>query len=149
MVRSILFVCHANICRSPIAEAIASKIARNRGLDLTIDSCGLSSLYAGEMPCNYSVRIAGEHGIDISSMRARQITYKDIDTFELIIAHDDKNRLELMEMGAKNVLKLGAFGYNGGDIPDPHLFPSYEGVDEVYAIIERCVTNLLEELTEK
>ncbi len=149
MARSILFVCHANICRSPIAEGIASEIIRKRGVDLKIDSCGLSSLYAGETPCSYSVRVAREHGIDISSMRARQITYKDIDTFELIIALDEKNRLELAQMGARNLFKLGEFGYNSEDIPDPHFFPSYEGVDKVYEIIELCVNNLLEELTAK
>jgi len=147
--RSILFVCQANICRSPIAEGVAGEIARKRGIDLTIDSCGLINLYAGERPCSYSVRAAREHGIDISSMRARQITYKDIDAFELIIALDEENRLELIKMGARNVFKLGEFGYNGGDIPDPHFFPSYEGVDKVYEIIELCVTNLLEELTAK
>ena len=149
MAKSILFVCHANICRSPIAEGIARKIANRKGMDLTIDSCGLSNLYVGEMPCSYSVRIAKEHGLDISSIRARQITYKDIDTFELIIAMDDKNRSELIQMGARNVIKLGVFGYEGEDIPDHHLFPSYEGVDKVYEIIEACVTNLLEELTAK
>ena len=149
MAKSILFVCHANICRSPIAEGIARKIANRKGMDLTIDSCGLSNLYVGEMPCSYSVRIAKEHGLDISSIRARQITYKDIDTFELIIAMDDKNRSELIQMGARNVVKLGVFGYEGEDIPDHHLFPSYEGVDKVYEIIEACVTNLLEELTAK
>ena len=149
MAKSILFVCHANICRSPIAEGIARKIANRKGMDLTIDSCGLSNLYVGEMPCSYSVRIAKEHGLDISSIRARQITYKDIDTFELIIAMDDKNRSELIQMGARNVVKLGVFGYEGEDIPDHHLFPSYEGVDKVYEIIEACVTNLLEELTVK
>ena len=146
MAKSILFVCHANICRSPIAEAIASEIIRKRGLDLTIDSCGLSNLYAGETPCNYSVRVAREHGLDISSIRARQITYKDIDTFELIIAMDEKNRLELTQMGARNLFKLGEFGHQGGDIPDPHLFPSYEGVDKVYALIDVCVANMLEEI---
>ena len=149
MAKSILFVCHANICRSPIAEGIARKIANRKGMDLTIDSCGLSNLYVGEMPCSYSVRIAKEHGLDISSIRARQITYKDIDTFELIIAMDDKNRSELIQMGARNVVKLGVFGYEGEDIPDHHLFPSYEGVDKVYEIIEACVTNLLEELSAK
>ena len=146
MAKSILFVCLGNICRSPIAEGVAREIANKRGMDLTIDSCGLSGQYVRETPCSYSVHVAREHGIDISSMRARQITYKDIGTFDLIIALDEKNRLELTQMGARNVVKLGTFGYNGEDIPDPHLFPSYEGVDEVYEIIEVCVTNLFDEM---
>ena len=146
MLKSILFVCHGNICRSPIAEGVAREIASRKGMDLTIDSCGLSHMYVGERPCSFSIRVAREHGINISLMRARQITFKDIDTFELIIALDEAIWLELIQMGARNVVKLGAFGYNGGDIPDPHFFPSYEGVDEVYEIIDVCVTNMLEEI---
>ncbi len=146
MAGSILFVCQGNICRSPIAEGVARKIANKRGMDLTIDSCGTSNLYVSETPCSYSVQVARENGIDISSMRARQITYKDINTFELIIALDERNRLELIQMGARNVVKLGAFGHNGEDIPDPHLFPSYEGVDRVYELIELCVSNLFDEM---
>ncbi|MBU1642228.1 low molecular weight phosphotyrosine protein phosphatase [bacterium] len=144
--RSILFVCQGNICRSPIALGVAMEIAKKKGMDLVIDSCGTSGLYVRETPCSFSVLVAREHGIDISSMRARQITYKDIDTFELIIALDEKNRLELMQMGARNVVKLGTFGHKGEDIPDPHFFPSYEGVDKVYEIIEICVTNLFDEM---
>lgn len=149
MARSILFVCLGNICRSPIAEGIAREIAQRRGIDITVDSCGTGSWHVGEKPCSYSIRVASEHGIDISSMRARQITYRDIYTFEHIIALDEKNRLELIQMGARNVTKLGAFGCNDEDVPDPHFFPSYEGVDKVYEMIELCVTNLLQGYEEK
>ncbi|MBR2163949.1 MAG: low molecular weight phosphotyrosine protein phosphatase, partial [Campylobacter sp.] len=40
MVKSILFVCLGNICRSPLAEGIAKKIAKERGLNILIDSAG-------------------------------------------------------------------------------------------------------------
>jgi protein-tyrosine phosphatase len=141
--QSILFVCLGNICRSPLAEGIAKQIANKQGFDIEIDSCGTGSWHVGEAPCVNAIRVANEHGLDISMLRARQVTKLDLEKFELIIAFDDKNIRDLMEMGAKNVQKLGAYGYNSEDVPDPYFFPGYEGFDKVYDMIETCVTNLL------
>ena len=145
MPKSILFVCLGNICRSPLAEGIAKQIAAKEGLDLLVDSCGTGSWHVGESPCEDSIRVAKTHGLDISHQRARQITKKDIETFELIIALDDKNLHDLKAMGGTNVQKLGAYGYNSEDVPDPYFFPGYEGFEKVYEMIESCVTNLLKQ----
>ena len=145
MPKSILFVCLGNICRSPLAEGIAKQIAAKEGLGILIDSCGTGSWHIGESPCEDSIRVAKTHGLDISHQRARQITKKDIETFELIIALDDKNLHDLKVMGGTNVQKLGAYGYNSEDVPDPYFFPGYEGFEKVYAMIESCVTNLLKQ----
>jgi len=141
--KSILFVCLGNICRSPLAEGIAKKIAAKEGLELLIDSCGTGSWHVGESPCEDSIRVAKTHGLDISHQRARQITKKDIETFELIIALDEKNLHDLKVMGGTNIQKLGVYGYNNEDVPDPYFFPGYEGFEKVYTMIESCVTNLL------
>lgn len=140
--RSILFVCLGNICRSPLAEGIAKQLADKEGLEIIIDSCGTGSWHVGEAPCDDSIRIANEHGLDISTQRARQVTKQDLKTFELIIALDDNNMRDLRAMGAVNLHKLGSFGYNNADVPDPYFFPGYEGFDKVYAMIESCVANL-------
>jgi len=141
--KSILFVCLGNICRSPLAEGIAKKIAAKEGLELLIDSCGTGSWHVGESPCEDSIRVAKTHGLNISHQRARQITKKDIETFELIIALDEKNLHDLKVMGGTNIQKLGVYGYNNEDVPDPYFFPGYEGFEKVYTMIESCVTNLL------
>ena len=143
MPKSILFVCLGNICRSPLAEGIAKKIAAKEGLELLIDSCGTGSWHVGESPCEDSIRVAKTHGLNISHQRARQITKKDIETFELIIALDEKNLHDLKVMGGTNIQKLGVYGYNNEDVPDPYFFPGYEGFEKVYTMIESCVTNLL------
>ena len=145
MPNSILFVCLGNICRSPLAEGIAKQIAAREGLDLLIDSCGTGSWHVGESPCEDSLRVAKEHGLDISALRARQINSSDIEKFDLIIALDDKNLHDLKMMDGKNIQKLGFYGYNNEDVPDPYFFPGYEGFDKVYEMIETCVTNLLHE----
>lgn len=140
---SILFVCLGNICRSPLAEGVAKQLANKRGLDITIDSCGTGNWHVGESPCPDSVKVAREHGVDISNLRARQITTEDLARFELIVVLDDKNESDVRAMGAKNIVKLGSFGYNNANVPDPYFFRGYEGFDKVFEMIETCVTNLL------
>jgi len=83
--------------------------------------------------------------LDISELRARQINSKDIEKFDLLVALDDKNLHDLKVMGGKNIQKLGFYGYNNDDVPDPYFFPGYEGFDKVYEMIDTCVTNLLNE----
>ena len=143
---SILFVCLGNICRSPLAEGIAKQRADQLGLELLIDSCGTGDWHVGEPPCQDSIRIAKTHGLDISSQRSRQITQEDLVKFELIVALDANNYRDLVSMGASNVVKLGDYGFNGEDVPDPYFFPGYEGFDKVYSMIDSCVDNLLKSL---
>ncbi len=47
---SILFVCLGNICRSPLAEGYARHLIKEQGLDMQVDSAGLSRYHNGEMP---------------------------------------------------------------------------------------------------
>jgi len=140
---SYLFVCLGNICRSPLAEGIAQKYALERGLNFTIDSCGTGDWHEGEAPCADSIKVAREHQLDILSQRARQIRPQDLLEFEHIIVLDDNNLRDLKAMGATNVSKLGFYGYDNADVPDPYFFNGYEGFDKVYEMIDTCVSNLL------
>ena len=140
---SVIFVCLGNICRSPIAEGAAKKIADERGIDIEVDSAGTGDWHIGEHPCANSIKVAKMHGIDISKHRARRITREDLHRFDLVIALDSKNYADLRAMGAKNLYKLGDFGYNGEDVPDPYFFNGFEGFEKVYTMIEACVKELL------
>jgi len=146
--RSVLFVCLGNICRSPLAEAIMREKARRKGFDLLVDSAGTGSWHIGEPPCDNSVRIANEHGLDIRAMRARQVCRDDAGRFDCIVGLDEKNVSDLRALGIPNVYKLGTFGFEGRDVPDPYFFPGYEGFEKVYAMIETCCEGLLEHLEE-
>jgi len=64
-VKSIIFVCLGNICRSPLAEGIAKKYAKEYNLDLKIDSAGTGNWHVGEAPCSDSIKIGKQKGIDI------------------------------------------------------------------------------------
>ena len=143
---SVIFVCLGNICRSPLAEGIAKNIVKQKALHVRVASAGTGSWHAGEAPCTNSIKVAQKNGIDISSLRASQITKKELQEFEFIIALDENNYNDLKNIGAKNLYKLGSFGFNNEDVPDPYFYSSFEGFDKVYEMIEVCVRNLFEEL---
>ncbi|RLA73305.1 MAG: low molecular weight phosphotyrosine protein phosphatase [Epsilonproteobacteria bacterium] len=147
--KSVLFVCLGNICRSPLAEGIAKQIVSERGLDILIDSAGTGNWHSGETPCENSIVIAKSRGVDISQQHARQITEEDASIFDLVIALDQSNYNDLKKLGIKKLRKLGEFGANNDDIPDPYFFPGYEGFEKVYEMIELCVINLFDELPYK
>ncbi len=140
--QSVLFVCLGNICRSPLADGIAKKLAEEMALNIRVDSAGTGDWHIGEAPCENSIKIAKMHGIDISMLRARQVNKNDFDTFDLIVALDENNYNDLKAMGATNLVKLGEYGYEGADVPDPYFFSGFEGFHEVYKMIDICVRNL-------
>jgi protein-tyrosine phosphatase len=147
--QSVLFVCLGNICRSPLAEGVAKAKVEDMGLDIVVDSAGTGDWHLGEPPCANSIKVAKMHGIDISSLRARKVTKEDFDKFGLIVALDDSNMANLKKMGAVNLVKLGDFGYEGADVPDPYFFDGFEGFIEVFKMIEVCVNNLFSVKFEK
>ena len=140
--KSVIFVCLGNICRSPIAEGYARKVLKENGMDILVDSAGTGSWHAGEAPCTNSIVVARNNGVDISSQRARQVTKKDLIEFDLVVALDENNYNDLKDLRAKNLVKLGDYGFNGADVPDPYFYDGFEGFEEVYKMIEVCVNNL-------
>ena len=141
----ILFVCLGNICRSPLAEAIARDYAEKKGYQIEVDSCGTGSWHIGEAPCPDSQKIAKIRGLDISNYKARQVCKDDFKKFDILVGLDSKNIASLKELGYKNPLLMGDFGFDGEDVPDPYFFDGFEGFDKVFDMIECCVKNLLDE----
>lgn len=141
--KSILFVCLGNICRSPIAEGVARKLIEEGGHGISVDSAGTGSWHVGEAPCQHSVTVAQNHGVDISRLRARQVKKGDFSTFDLIVALDQSNYRDLKALGCQNLVKLGDYGHGGADVPDPYFFEGFEGFEHVYTMIESCVNVLL------
>ncbi|RXJ83582.1 low molecular weight protein-tyrosine-phosphatase [Arcobacter cloacae] len=144
-VKSILFVCLGNICRSPIAQGVAQNYIKEKKLDLQIDSAGTGSWHIGEAPCENSIKVALLNGVDISKQKARQVKKEDFKKFDLIVGLDNSNIQNLKNLGCKNPLKLGDFGFDGKCVPDPYFFEGFEGFDKVYEMIDICVRNLIDE----
>ena len=144
-VKSILFVCLGNICRSPLAEGIAKKYIEEKKLDLIIQSAGTGSWHIGEPPCENSIKVGHLNGVDISKQKAQQVKKSDFKNFDLIVGLDDSNISNLKNLGCKNPIKLGNFGFNGECVPDPYFFDGFEGFDKVFEMIDVCVRNLIDE----
>jgi RpiB/LacA/LacB family sugar-phosphate isomerase len=70
--KTILFICTGNVCRSPMAEALFRHAMRGRG-EFRIFSAGLGAV-DGQPPTQHSVRAMGELGVDISAQRSRMLT---------------------------------------------------------------------------
>lgn len=144
-IKSIMFVCLGNICRSPIAHGVALKYAKENNLDIVIDSAGTGDWHIGNAPCEHSIEVAKQNNVDISKQKARQVTKEDFSKFDLVVGLDDSNVANIKNLGCENVLKLGDFGYEGADVPDPYFFDGFEGFDKVFEMIEICTINLIKE----
>jgi protein-tyrosine phosphatase len=144
-VKSILFVCLGNICRSPLAEGIAKQYIKEKNLNLVVESAGTGHWHIGEKPCDNSIKVAKLNGVDISNQRAQQVKKSDFKNFDLIVGLDDSNISNLKNLGCKNPIKLGDFGFDGECVPDPYFFDGFEGFDKVFEMIDICVRNLIDE----
>lgn len=146
--KRILFVCIGNICRSPLAEGIAQKIAIKSNLDITVDSAGTSSWHERELPCDSSIKIAALNNVDISKKRARQVRKGNYIDFDYVVAMDAKSKEKLETLGFNKVYLLGNFGgYKGIDVPDPLFLKAFDDdireIYSVYTMIESCVKDFI------
>jgi protein-tyrosine phosphatase len=124
----VLFICLGNICRSPTAEGVLRHLAAQEApnLSIEIDSAGTADYHIGAPPDSRSRRAALKRGIDLSGLRARQVTVDDFAHFDLILAMDGDNLRELQAMkppDAHASLKLFleyAPELNLRDVPDPY-----------------------------
>ena len=143
--KSIIFVCLGNICRSPIAQGVSEKYIKEKNLNIKIASAGTGDWHIGEAPCKHSIKVAAMNDVDISKQKAQKVQKSDFSNYDLVVGLDDSNVENLKKLGAKNVLKLGNYGFDGADVPDPFFFDGFEGFDKVFEMIEICVKNLIDE----
>jgi protein-tyrosine phosphatase len=151
--RRVLFVCMGNICRSPTAEGVFRKLLAERApeLEVHVDSAGTHDYHAGEPPDPRAIRAAERRGVDLTRLRARQVTGRDFERFELVLAMDDKN-LEMLrgfsppEYHARIRLLLEFAPHLGRlDVPDPYYGGS-TGFEYVLDLVEEASIGLIEHL---
>ena len=95
----ILFVCHGNICRSPMAEFVLKDMAKKAGrTDLVIASVAVSTEELGNPVYPPARRELASHGIGCEGHRARQITKADVAAYEHIYYMDSSNLRYLSRM---------------------------------------------------
>ena len=143
--RAILFVCTGNICRSPTAEAVLRHLAAKEGIQLEIASAGIGDWHVGSPPDERAQHHAKGRGYDLSSLRARQVTKRDFERFDLILAMDRGHLRALQRMArAEQRHKLRLF-VAGQDVPDPY-YGGPEGFERVLDLVEAACRDLVREL---
>ena len=95
---SVLFVCTANMCRSPMAEVLFGEIVRNEGEaeDWWIDSAGVSA-FDGEQATNNTRLVAGERGLDLKSHRSKLTSRAVVEPFSLVLVMEERHRIMLRD----------------------------------------------------
>lgn len=150
---AILFVCLGNICRSPVAEGVFRKKIEDAGYtdNLTIDSAGTAAWHVGKSPDDRMTSAAHSRGYDLSPLRARQVTEKDFENYDFLVAMDDENYDGLMDIRpeaprGKIVMFLDyAKDISEKEVPDPY-FGGDEGFHHVIDLVENAADGLIESL---
>ena len=146
----ILFVCLGNICRSPLAEGILQAKVNAAGLDWQVDSAGTANYHVGETPHKLSVRVAKEHGVDISKKRVRQLAKLDFTIFDKIYVMDRENYNSAQRIAGDSwdVTKIDyllneSFPGENREVPDP-WYGGYENFKEVFTLLEDACDKIIE-----
>lgn len=91
--KKILFVCHGNICRSPMAECVLKHMVKSQGRagDFFVDSAATSREEIGNPIYPPAVRKLKAEGVPLTGHRAVQMTREDYDKYDLLLAADSAN----------------------------------------------------------
>lgn len=147
----VLFVCLGNICRSPLAEAVARRHAEHRKLSdhFYFCSAGTGDWNLGLPPDPGAIKIAHQHDLNLNGHHARQITKNDIGNWHWFVAMDTQNRADLMALGAPadSILLMRQFEEKDTvkEISDPYG-GSEAAFTQVYEILEKNAGPLMDYL---
>ncbi len=120
----ILFICHGNICRSPMAEMVLKHLVRQRGLtDYVIDSAAVSREEIGNGVYPPARRELAAHGVRCEEHRARQITPADYDAWDRLVGMDMSNITRMLRIFGGDpdhkVQRLLDYTGKPADVSDP------------------------------
>lgn len=128
----ILFVCHGNICRSPMAEFVMKDLVRQAQLQdlFHIESAATSTEEIGNPVYPPARRKLAEHGIGCAGKTARQLTRSDYDRFDLLIGMDEWNIRNMTRMCGGDpegkIIRLLDLTDRPGDVADPWYTGNFE-----------------------
>ena len=133
IMKNILFVCHGNICRSPMAEFIFKALVKARGLEgrYHIESAAVSTEEIGNPIYPPAKRCLSQHGVWFDpEKRARQVIPADYERFDLLICMDASNlrwiRRIIPEDPEGKIRLMMSFAGSGRDVADPWYTGDFE-----------------------
>ena len=130
--KKILFVCHGNICRSPMAEFVMKDLVKRSWLEdeFFIESAATSTEEIGNEVYPPARRKLAEHGISCKGKTARQMTRGDYDRFDLLIGMDEWNIRNMNRICGGDpegkIHKLLDYTDRPGDVADPWYTGNFE-----------------------
>ena len=132
--KTILFVCTGNICRSPMAEGLMKELIAGRK-DLRVISAGVHA-QQGAAASHAAVAALHEEGIDLRSFRSQPVTEELLErcTHVFTMTRDHKQLMDLLFPEHESKIRLlGEFTRSGGDVPDPigQGIPTYKRCRDV------------------
>ncbi len=128
----ILFICHGNICRSPMAEFVMKDLVKKAGLEgqFHIESAAASTEEIGNPVYPPAKRKLAEHGIDCTGKTARQLKNSDYDQYDLLIGMDWANLRNMHRICggdfAGKLRLLMDYTDHPGDVADPWYTGDFE-----------------------
>ena len=149
----VLFVCMGNLCRSPMAEGAFTRLVEEAGLAsrIAVDSAGTHDYHVGDPPDKRAQRAAERRGYAISHQRGRQVSSRDFQEFDYILAMDEVNLRALQRFCPReHELKLKLFMEFHTDsgvreVPDPY-YGGNDGFERVLDMVEDASQGLLRHL---
>lgn len=148
--KKILFICHGNICRSPMAEFVMKKLVQERGLsqEYLIQSAATSREEIGNPVYPPARKELESHGISCKGKTARQVELQDYHTFDWLIYMENYNRPRLMRIlgddPEEKCRRLLDFTDRPGDIDDPWYTGDFSGTYHEILTGCRCLLDQLE-----
>ena len=145
----VLFVCMGNICRSPTAEGVFRHLVEQAGLQtlIVIDSAGTGDWHVGAPPDSRACRAAAQRGYDLTSLRGRQVSRKDLGAFDYVLAMDDENVRALKRISPRDqshkIRLFTDFSSTGAcSVPDPYA-GGPQDFERVLDLVEDAAQGLL------
>ena len=147
--KKVLFVCHGNICRSPMAEAVFRHMLEERSLGerFAVDSAAVSAEEIGNPVYPEANRTLVAHGLPASNHHAWQLTRADYDRYDFFIGMDQENIYRMRQIfGGDSQRKVGlllAYTEHPQEVEDPWYTGRF---DRVFDLITQGCQALLEAL---
>ena len=149
--KKILFVCHGNICRSPMAEFVMKDLVKKAGLasEFHIESAATSREEIGNPVYPPARRQLAEHGISCDGHAARQLTNRDYDKYDLLIGMDSTNLRNMHRICGGDpdgkLRLLMDYTDRPGDVADPWYTGDFEATwQDVLAGCQGLLHKLME-----